>query len=296
MGHVDHGKTTLLDFIRKTKVVDGEAGGITQHIGAYQVPVKDSVITFIDTPGHAAFSSMRARGAKTTDVVILVVAANDGVMPQTEEAINHAKAAGVSIVVAINKMDLQDADVERIKGDLAAKELTPEDWGGNIQMVPVSALKGDGVDKLLEAVVLEAELLELKAHFKGQAQGVVIESELDKFRGSVATLLIQNGTLKVGDMVVSGSAVGKVKSIIGSDGSKLKFAEPSFAVEILGLSGVPDAGESFQVVKNDKEAREIAEFRESKLKDRKVLKQRDESLGNIFELSLIHISEPTRPY
>ena len=283
MGHVDHGKTTLLDFIRKTKVVDGEAGGITQHIGAYQVPVGKSVITFIDTPGHAAFSSMRARGANTTDVVILVVAANDGVMPQTEEAINHAKAAGVSIVVAINKMDLQGADVERIKGDLAAKDLTPEDWGGNIQMVTVSALKGDGVDKLLEAVVLEAELLELKAHYDGQAQGVVIESELDKFRGPVATLLIQNGTLKVGDIVVCGAAVGKVKSIIGSDGSKLKIAEPSFAVEILGLSGVPDAGENFQVVKNDKEAREIAEFRENKIKDRKVLKQRDESLGNIFE-------------
>jgi translation initiation factor IF-2 len=283
MGHVDHGKTTLLDFIRKTKVVDGEAGGITQHIGAYQVPVGKSVITFIDTPGHAAFSSMRARGANTTDVVILVVAANDGVMPQTEEAINHAKAAGVSIVVAINKMDLQGADVERIKGDLAAKDLTPEDWGGNIQMIPVSALKGDGVDKLLEAVVLEAELLELKAHYQGPAQGVVIESELDKFRGAVATLLIQNGILKVGDMVVCGSAIGKVKSIISSDGSKLKTAEPSFAVEILGLSGVPDAGETFQVVKNDKEAREIAEFRENKLKDRKVLKQRDESLGNIFE-------------
>ncbi len=283
MGHVDHGKTTLLDFIRKTKVVDGEAGGITQHIGAYQVPVDNSVITFIDTPGHAAFSSMRARGANTTDVVILVVAANDGVMPQTEEAINHAKAAGVSIVVAINKMDLQGADVERIKGDLAAKDLTPEDWGGNIQMVPVSALKGDGVDKLLEAVVLESELLELKAHYEGQAQGVVIESELDKFRGAVATLLIQNGTLKVGDMVVCGSAVGKVKSIISSDGIKLKSAEPSFAVEILGLNSVPDAGETFQVVKNDKEAREIAEFRENKLKDRKVLKQRDESIGNIFE-------------
>ena len=283
MGHVDHGKTTLLDFIRKTKVVDGEAGGITQHIGAYQVPVGDSVITFIDTPGHAAFSSMRARGANTTDVVILVVAANDGVMPQTEEAINHARAAGVSIVVAINKMDLQGADIERIKGDLAAKDLTPEDWGGNIQMVPVSALKGDGVDKLLEAVILESELLELKAHYQGPAQGVVIESELDKFRGAVATLLVQNGTLKVGDMVVCGSAIGKVKSIIGSDGSKLKSAEPSFAVEILGLSSVPDAGETFQVVKNDKEAREIASFRESKLKDRKVLKQRDESLGNIFE-------------
>ncbi len=283
MGHVDHGKTTLLDFIRKTKVVDGEAGGITQHIGAYQVPVDDSVITFIDTPGHAAFSSMRARGANTTDIVILVVAANDGVMPQTEEAINHAKAAGVSIVVAINKMDLQGADVERIKGDLAAKDLTPEDWGGNIQMVPVSALQGDGVDKLLEAVVLESELLELKAHYEGQAQGVVIESELDKFRGAVATLLVQNGTLKVGDMVVCGSAIGKVKSIISSDGNKLKSAAPSFAVEILGLSSVPDAGETFQVVKNDKEAREIAEFRENKIKDRKVLKQRDESLGNIFE-------------
>ena len=283
MGHVDHGKTTLLDFIRKTKVVDGEAGGITQHIGAYQVPVGNSVVTFIDTPGHAAFSSMRARGANTTDVVILVVAANDGVMPQTEEAINHAKAAGVSIVVAINKMDLQGADLERIKGDLAAKDLTPEDWGGNIQMVPVSALQGDGVDKLLEAVVLESELLELKAHYEGPAQGVVIESELDKFRGAVATLLVQNGTLKIGDMVVCGSAIGKVKSIISSDGSKLKSAEPSFAVEILGLSSVPDAGETFQVVKNDKEAREIAEFRENKIKDRKVLKQRDESLGNIFE-------------
>jgi len=283
MGHVDHGKTTLLDFIRDTKVVDGEAGGITQHIGAYQVPVGKSVITFIDTPGHAAFSSMRARGANTTDVVILVVAANDGVMPQTEEAINHAKAAGVAIVVAINKMDLQGADVERIKGDLAAKDLTPEDWGGNIQMIPVSALKGDGVDKLLEAVVLESELLELKAHHEGQAQGVVIESELDKFRGPVATLLIQSGTLKLGDMVVCGAAIGKVKNIIGSDASTLKTAEPSFAVEILGLNSVPNAGETFQVVKNDKEAREIAEFRENKLKDRKVLKQRDESLGNIFE-------------
>ena len=283
MGHVDHGKTTLLDFIRKTKVADGEAGGITQHIGAYQVPVGKSIITFIDTPGHAAFSSMRARGANTTDIVILVVAANDGVMPQTDEAINHAKAAGVSIVVAINKTDLKDADIEKIKGDLAAKDLTPEDWGGNIQMVPVSALKGDGVDKLLEAVVLESELLELKAHYEGQAQGVVIESELDKFRGAVATLLVQNGTLKVGDIVVCGSALGKVKSILGSNGDKLKSAEPSFAVEILGLNSVPDAGETFQVVKNDKEAREIAQFRENKLKDRKVLKQRDENLGNIFE-------------
>ena len=283
MGHVDHGKTTLLDFIRKTKVVDGEAGGITQHIGAYEVETSKGRLTFIDTPGHAAFSSMRARGANTTDIVDLVVAANDGIKPQTEEAINHAKAAGVSIVVAINKVDLDGADIEKVKGDLASKDLTPEDWGGNIQMKPISALKGDGIEELLESISLEAELLELKAHYEGAAQGVVIESELDKFRGAVSTLLIQNGTLKVGDMVVSGSAVGKVKSIISSDGNKLKSAGPSFAVEILGLSNVPDAGETFQVVKNDKEAREIAEFRENKIKDRKVLKQRDESLGNIFE-------------
>ena len=282
IAHVDHGKTTLLDFIRKTKVVDGEAGGITQHIGAYQVPVGESVITFIDTPGHAAFSSMRARGANTTDVVILVVAANDGVMPQTEEAINHAKAADVSIVVAINKMDLQGADVERIKGDLAAKDLTPEDWGGNIQMVPVSALNGDGVDKLLEAVVLESELLELKAHYEGQAQGVVIESELDKFRGAVSTFLIQNGTLKVGDIVASGNSVGKIKSIISSDGNKLKEAGPSYAVEVLGLNSAPNAGDQFLVVDSEKQAREIAEFRLNKDKERKQLKQRDSSL-NIFD-------------
>ena len=205
MGHVDHGKTTLLDFIRNTKVVDGEAGGITQHIGAYEVETSKGRITFIDTPGHAAFSSMRARGANTTDIVILVVAANDGIKPQTEEAINHAKAAGVSIVVAINKIDLDGADIDKVKGDLAAKDLAPEDWGGTTQMVAVSALKGTGVDKLLESVSLEAELLELKAHYKGQAQGVVIESELDKFRGSVATFLIQNGTLNVGDLVASGN-------------------------------------------------------------------------------------------
>ena len=207
MGHVDHGKTTLLDYIRKTKVVDGEAGGITQHIGAYQVETSKGKITFIDTPGHAAFSSMRARGANTTDIVILVVAANDGIKPQTEEAINHAKAAGVSIVVAINKMDLAGADAEKVKGDLAAKDLVPEDWGGNIQMIPVSALKGDGVDKLLESVSLESELLELKASYDGPAQGVVIESELDKFKGSVATLLVQNGTLKVGDLIAAGNSI-----------------------------------------------------------------------------------------
>jgi translation initiation factor IF-2 len=283
MGHVDHGKTSLLDYIRKSKVADGEAGGITQHIGAYEVELKDSKITFIDTPGHAAFSQMRARGANTTDVVILVVAANDSVMPQTEEAINHAKAAEVSIVVAINKIDLQDADAEKVKGDLAAKDLVPEDWGGNVQMIPVSAQTGEGIDKLLEAVALESELLELKAHHSGPAQGIILESELDKFKGAVATLLIQNGTLKVGDMIVSGMSYGKVKNISSSSTSKLKNAGPSDAIEVLGLNSAPDAGESFQVVKSEKEAREIAQFRESSIKDKKVLKQRDENLGNLFE-------------
>ena len=283
MGHVDHGKTTLLDFIRKTKVVEGEAGGITQHIGAYQVETSKGLLTFIDTPGHAAFSSMRARGANTTDIVILVVAANDGIKPQTEEAINHAKAAGVSIVVAINKIDLDGADIDKVKGDLAAKDLTPEDWGGTIQMVPVSALKGDGIDDLLERIALEAEILELKAHYEGAAQGVVIESELDKFRGSVATFLIQNGTLKVGDLVVSGNSMGKIKSIVNSDGQKIKSGGPSAAVEVLGLNSVPGAGDQFQVVKNEKQAREISEYRLSKEKEKKLLKQKDESAGDLFE-------------
>ncbi len=283
MGHVDHGKTTLLDFIRKTKVVDGEAGGITQHIGAYEVETSKGKLTFIDTPGHAAFSSMRARGANTTDIVVLVVAANDGIKPQTEEAINHAKAAGVSIVVAINKIDLDGADPEKVKGDLAAKDLTPDDWGGNTQMVPVSALKGDGVDELLERIALEAEILELKAHYEGAAQGVVIESQLDKFRGSVSTFLIQNGTLKVGDLVVSGNSMGKIKSIVNSDGDKIKQAGPSAAIEVLGLNSVPTAGDQFQVVKNDKQAREIAEYRSIKEKEKKLLKQKDESVGDLFE-------------
>ena len=283
MGHVDHGKTTLLDFIRKTKVVDGEAGGITQHIGAYEVETSKGKLTFIDTPGHAAFSSMRARGANTTDIVVLVVAANDGIKPQTEEAINHAKAAGVSIVVAINKIDLDGADAEKVKGDLAAKDLTPDDWGGNTQMVPVSALKGDGVDDLLERIALEAEILELKAHYDGAAKGVVIESELDKFRGAVSTFLIQNGTLKVGDLVVSGNAMGKIKSIVNSDGDKIRQAGPSAAIEVLGLNSVPTAGDQFQVVKNDKQAREIAEYRSTKEKEKKLLKQKDESVGDLFE-------------
>ena len=283
MGHVDHGKTTLLDFIRKTKVVEDEAGGITQHIGAYEVETPKGRLTFIDTPGHAAFSSMRARGANTTDIVILVVAANDGIKPQTEEAINHAKAAGVSIVVAINKIDLEGADPDKVKGDLAAQDLTPEDWGGNIQMVPISALTGDGVDDLLERIALEAEILELEAHYEGAAQGVVIESELDKFRGSVSTFLIQNGTLKVGDLVVSGNAMGKIKSILDSEGNKIKEAGPSSAVQVLGLNSVPTAGDHFQVVKNDKQAREISEYRSTKEKEKKLLKQKDESVGDLFE-------------
>ena len=283
MGHVDHGKTTLLDFIRNSKVVESESGGITQHIGAYEVDTPKGKLTFIDTPGHAAFSSMRARGANTTDIVVLVVAANDGIKPQTEEAINHARAAEVSIVVAINKIDINGADPEKVKGDLAAIDLTPEDWGGNIQMVPISALKGDGIDDLLERIALEAEILELKAHYDGAAQGVVIESELDKFRGSVATLLIQNGTLKLGDLVVSGNAMGKIKSIIDSNGNKIKEALPSAAVEVLGLNSVPSAGDQFQVVKNEKQAREISDYRTSKEKEKKLLKQKDESVGDLFE-------------
>ena len=283
MGHVDHGKTSLLDYIRNSNVTDNEAGGITQHIGAYEVKVNNSKLTFIDTPGHAAFSEMRARGANTTDIVILVVAANDSVMPQTIEAINHAKAAEVSIVVAINKIDLDDADPEKVKGDLSSHELVPEDWGGTIQMIPVSASTGSGVDKLLEAVSLESELLELRAHYKGPAQGVVIESELDKYRGAASTLLVQNGTLSVGDMIVSGSSYGKVKNISTSVEKKLKQATPSMAVEILGLNSAPNAGEAFQVVSSEKEAREISEFRINQLKDKKVLKQKDDTLGNIFE-------------
>ena len=283
MGHVDHGKTTLLDYIRKAKVVDSEAGGITQHIGAYEVQTKNGDITFIDTPGHAAFSAMRARGANTTDIVILVVAANDGIMPQTEEAIDHAKAADVSIIVAINKIDLEGVDPEKIKGDLGKKDLIPEDWGGNIQMIPVSALNGDGIDNLLEAINLEAEMLELKAFHEGDAQGIVIESELDKFKGAVATLLVQNGSLKVGQVVIADQSFGKVKALTSSLGIKLKSAGPSCAVEVLGLNSAPAAGSVFQVVKNEKVAREIINYREQKDKEKKQIKQRDDAAGDIFE-------------
>ena len=283
MGHVDHGKTTLLDYIRKAKVVDSEAGGITQHIGAYEVQTKNGDITFIDTPGHAAFSAMRARGANTTDIVILVVAANDGIMPQTEEAIDHAKAADVSIIVAINKIDLEGVDPEKIKGDLGKKDLIPEDWGGNIQMIPVSALNGDGIDNLLEAINLEAEMLELNAFHEGDAQGIVIESELDKFKGAVATLLVQNGSLKVGQVVIADQSFGKVKALTSSLGIKLKSAGPSCAVEVLGLNSAPAAGSVFQVVKNEKVAREIINYREQKDKEKKQIKQRDDAAGDIFE-------------
>ena len=283
MGHVDHGKTTLLDYIRRAKVVDSEAGGITQHIGAYEVQTKNGDITFIDTPGHAAFSAMRARGANTTDIVILVVAANDGIMPQTEEAIDHAKAADVSIIVAINKIDLEGVDPEKIKGDLGKKDLVPEDWGGNIQMIPVSALNGDGIDNLLEAINLEAEMLELKAFHEGDAQGIVIESELDKFKGAVATLLVQNGSLKVGQVLIADQSFGKVKALTSSLGIKLKSAGPSCAVEVLGLNLAPAAGSVFQVVKNEKVAREIIDYREQKDKEKKQIKQRDDAAGDIFE-------------
>ena len=283
MGHVDHGKTTLLDYIRKAKVVDSEAGGITQHIGAYEVRTKNGDITFIDTPGHAAFSAMRARGANTTDIVILVVAANDGIMPQTEEAIDHAKAADVSIIVAINKIDLEGVDPEKIKGDLGKKDLIPEDWGGNTQMIPVSALNGDGIDNLLEAINLEAEMLELKAFHEGDAQGIVIESELDKFKGAVATLLVQNGSLKVGQVVIADQSFGKVKALTSSFGAKLKSVNPSCAVEVLGLNSAPAAGSVFQVVKNEKVAREIINYREQKDKEKKQIKQRDDAAGDIFE-------------
>jgi translation initiation factor IF-2 len=264
MGHVDHGKTSLLDYIRNSRVATGEAGGITQHIGAYRVPTKHGEICFIDTPGHAAFTAMRARGANSTDIVILVVAADDGVMPQTEEAIQHAKNAGAPMVVAINKIDKEGADPERAKNGLAAKDVIPEDWGGDTQFVPVSALTGEGIDELLEAVLLQAELMELKAVSEGAANGVVIESELDKGKGPVATLLVQNGTLKQGDIIVAGQQYGRARAITGDDGKPVKQAGPSTPVSMLGLDGTPSAGDSFTVVKDEKRAREVAMFRKEK--------------------------------
>ncbi|MGK0405905.1 MAG: translation initiation factor IF-2 [Oleispira sp.] len=274
MGHVDHGKTSLLDRIRSSRVATGEAGGITQHIGAYHVDTDHGMISFLDTPGHAAFTSMRSRGAQCTDVVILVVAADDGVMPQTREAVQHAKAAGVPIVVAINKMDKEGADVDRVKNELSACDVIPEDWGGDVPFMPVSAHSGEGITELLDAVLLQAELLELKAVVDGPAQGVVIESRVDKGRGPVSTLLVQNGTIKKGDIVLAGNCYGRARALLDENGKPTESAGPSIPVEILGISGTPDAGAAFIVVESEKKAREVAEYRESKRKE--VIQQRQQ--------------------
>ncbi|MBS0003259.1 MAG: translation initiation factor IF-2 [Thioalkalivibrio sp.] len=282
MGHVDHGKTSLLDYIRKAKVASGEAGGITQHIGAYHVPNTRDGITFLDTPGHAAFTAMRARGAKATDIVILVVAADDGVMPQTMEAIEHAKAGGVPLVVAVNKIDKPDADPDRVMNELAQREVIPEAWGGDSQFVQVSALTGKGVDELLEAVGLQAELMELKAPDEGPARGVVIESRLDKGRGPVATVLVQSGSLKHGDILLSGQEYGRVRAMFNDTGSAVKEIGPSMPVEVLGLSGVPNAGDEVLVVADEKTAREVAAHRETRQREHKLAAQQAAKLENIF--------------
>ena len=268
MGHVDHGKTSLLDAIKSTNVVDGESGGITQHIAAYEVKTKSGKITFIDTPGHEAFTAMRARGANTTDIVILVVAANDSVKPQTIEAITHAKAANVPIIVAINKVDLEAADIEKVKGDLAKYELVPEDWGGKNQMIPVSAITKKGIDELLNAIELESELLELKVPVDGLATGVILESELDKFKGPLGTFLVQKGVLKVGDIIVAAEKKGKIKSLINSLGESVKEASPSTPVEVLGLEDCVSAGEVFNVMPSEKDARALIDERVAYLKER----------------------------
>lgn len=283
MGHVDHGKTSLLDYIRRAKVAAGEAGGITQHIGAYHVDTDRGMVTFLDTPGHAAFTAMRARGAKATDIVILVVAADDGVMPQTEEAIQHAKAAGVPVVVAVNKIDKPEADPDRIKHDLAARGLIPEEWGGDTQFVHVSAKVGTGIDALLEAILLQAEVLELKAVPDGPGRGVVIESRLDKGRGPVATVLVQNGTLRQGDMVLCGVNYGRVRAMLDENGHPIKEAGPSIPVEILGLDGTAEAGDDLTVVADERKAREVALFRQGKFREVKLARQQSAKLENIFE-------------
>ena len=283
MGHVDHGKTSLLDYIRRAKVAAGEAGGITQHIGAYHVETDRGMVTFLDTPGHAAFTAMRARGAKATDIVILVVAADDGVMPQTEEAVQHAKAAGVPLVVAVNKIDKEDADPDRIKNDLAARDVIPEEWGGDTMFVHVSAKVGTGIDELLEAVLLQAEVLELKAQPSAPGRGVVVESRLDKGRGPVATVLVQNGTLSQGDIVLAGVNYGRVRAMYDENGEQIKQAGPSIPVEILGLDGTPDAGDELTVVPDEKKAREIALFRQGKFREIKLARQQSAKLENMFD-------------
>lgn len=282
MGHVDHGKTSLLDYIRSTRVASGESGGITQHIGAYHVETDNGMVTFLDTPGHAAFTAMRARGAKLTDIVILVVAADDGVMPQTEEAIQHAKAAGVPLVIAVNKVDKEEADPDRVKNELAQRDVIPEDWGGDVQFVHVSAKTGQGIDELLEAVLLQAEVLELTAVPSAPGQGVVVESRLDKGRGSVATLLVQNGTMKKGDIVLAGLHYGRVRAMIDENGKPVNSAGPAIPVEIQGLDGTPEAGEEFTVVSNEKKAREVALFRQGKYREVKLARQQASKLENLF--------------
>ncbi len=283
MGHVDHGKTSLLDYIRRAKVASGEAGGITQHIGAYHVETERGMVTFLDTPGHAAFTAMRARGAKATDIVILVVAADDGVMPQTQEAVQHAKAAGVPIVVAVNKIDKPDANPDNIKNGLAALDVIPEEWGGDAPYVHVSAKMGTGVDELLEAVLLQAEVLELKAMPSAPGRGVVVESRLDKGRGPVATVLVQDGTLRQGDMVLVGSNYGRIRAMLDENGKPVKEAGPSIPVEILGLDGTPEAGDDMTVVADEKKAREVALFRQGKFREVKLARAHAGKLENIFE-------------
>ncbi|SCK54947.1 translation initiation factor IF-2 [Variovorax sp. HW608] len=282
MGHVDHGKTSLLDYIRRTKVAAGEAGGITQHIGAYHVQTDRGMVSFLDTPGHEAFTAMRARGAQATDIVILVVAADDGVMPQTKEAIKHAKAAKVPIVVAINKIDKPDANLDRVKQELVAEEVVPEEYGGDTPFVPVSAKTGQGVDDLLEQVLLQAEILELKAPVDAAAKGLVIEAQLDKGRGPVATVLVQSGTLKTGDVVLAGSTYGRVRAMIDEDGKPVKTAGPSIPVEIQGLTEVPQAGDEFMVMGDERRAREIATYRAGKFRNTKLAKQQAAKLENMF--------------
>lgn len=283
MGHVDHGKTSLLDYIRRAKVAAGEAGGITQHIGAYHVETERGMVTFLDTPGHAAFTAMRARGAKATDIVILVVAADDGVMPQTIEAVQHAQAAGVPLVVAVNKIDKPGADLDRIRSELSVHGVTSEEWGGDTPFVPVSAKVGTGVDELLEAVLLQAEILELKATPSAPGRGVVVESRLDKGRGPVATVLVQDGTLRQGDMVLIGSNYGRIRAMLDENGKAIKEAGPSIPVEILGLDGTPDAGDDMSVLADEKKAREVALFRQGKFREVKLARAHAGKLENIFE-------------
>lgn len=282
MGHVDHGKTSLLDYIRKASVVSHEAGGITQHIGAYHVETPGGMVCFLDTPGHAAFSAMRSRGAKATDVIVLVVAADDGVKPQTEEAIAHARAAGVPLVVAINKVDKPDIDIDRVRNELSVLEVISEEWGGDTQFVEVSAHTGQGIDTLLEAILLQAELLELKAYVDAPGKGVVIESRLDKGRGPVASVLVQNGTLKVGDVVLVGHEYGRVRALMDEMGQSVKSAGPSIPVEILGLTGVPEAGDEFVVVADEKKAKEVAALRRERHKDSKVALQQSNKKEAMF--------------